>query len=114
VWRAWEKSDVIAAASTACAIAVFLFGRLQHRASENWKRSEFVAAQIKEFNSDKINRGVLLMMDYDPVRVELFPDKAKSTDRYVDVKFSMSREGVHRRRVSDTRYGYILNTSLHH
>jgi hypothetical protein len=88
-WRDWEKSDVIAAASAACAIAVFLFGILQYRASENWKRSEFVAAQIKEFNSDKINRAVLLMMDYDPARVELFPDKANAKDRYVDVKFGM-------------------------
>ena len=31
--------------SAACAIAVFLFGILQYRSSENWKRSEFVAAQ---------------------------------------------------------------------
>jgi hypothetical protein len=53
--------------SAACAIAVFLFGILQYRSSENWKRSEFVAAQIKECNSHKINHAVLLMMDYDRV-----------------------------------------------
>jgi hypothetical protein len=77
-WRGWEKSDVIAAASAVCAIAVFAFGIWQYRSSENWKRSEFVAAQIKEFNSDKINHAVLLMMDYDPARVELFPEKANA------------------------------------
>jgi hypothetical protein len=54
---------------------LFLFGILQYRSSENWKRSEFVAAQIKEFNSHKINHAVLLMMDYDPAHVELFPEK---------------------------------------
>jgi hypothetical protein len=89
VWRNWAKSDVIAALSAACAIAVFLFGILQYRSSENWKRSEFVAAQIKDFNSDKINHAVLLMMDYDPARVELFPEKANLKDQYVDVKFAM-------------------------
>jgi hypothetical protein len=87
VWRDWEKSDVIAAASAACAIAVFAFGIWQYRSSENWKRSEFVAAQIKEFNSDKINHAVLLMMDYEPAHVELFPDKPNLADRYVDVNF---------------------------
>ena len=94
MWRSWEKSDVIAAASAACAIAVFAFGIWQYRSSENWKRSEFVAAQIKEFNTDKINHAMLLMMDYDPARVELFPDKAKADDRYVDVKFSMLVKAV--------------------
>jgi hypothetical protein len=94
VWRDWEKSDVIAAASAACAIAVFAFGIWQYRASENWKRSEFVAAQIKEFNSDKVNHAVLLMMDYDPARVELYPEKTNAKDRYVDVKFSMLVKAV--------------------
>ena len=82
----WEKSDIIAAVSAACAIAVLAFGIWQYRSSEHWKRSEFVAAQIKEFNSDKINQSVMLMMDYDPARVELFPDREKTADRYVDVK----------------------------
>jgi hypothetical protein len=94
VWRDWAKSDVIATLSAACAIAVFLFGILQYRSSENWKRSEFVAAQIKEFNSDKINNAVLLMMDYGPAHVELFPEKVNPKDRYVDVKFSMLVKAV--------------------
>jgi hypothetical protein len=90
----WTKSEkiaafsaAIAAVSAAGAILVFGLGVSQYRASENWKRSEFVAAQIKEFNADKINRSVLLMMDYDPARVELFPEKTKVGDRYVDVEF---------------------------
>jgi hypothetical protein len=33
------------------------------------------AAQIKEFNADKINAAVLQMMDYDPTHVELFPGR---------------------------------------
>src|SRR5258707_1216341 len=88
-WRGWGKAGLISAISAACAIAVFAFGIWQYRSSENWKRSEFVAAQIKEFNSDKVNRAVLLMMDYDPVRIELFPEKANVSDRYVNVEFMM-------------------------
>jgi hypothetical protein len=34
------------------------------------------------------------MMDYDPARVELFPDKANVNDRYVDVKFGMLVKAV--------------------
>jgi hypothetical protein len=84
---AWQTSDRIAAISAACAIFVFGLGFWQYRSSEKWKRSEFVAAQIKEFNSDRINRSVLRMMDYDPARVELFPGKPNFEDRYVEVPF---------------------------
>jgi len=91
---AWEKSDLIAATSAACAIAVFAFGICQYRSSENWKRSEFVTAQIKDFNSDRTNRAVLLMMDYDPARVELYPEMEKIADRYVDISFSMLVEAI--------------------
>jgi len=94
----WEKSDVIAAVSAACAIFVFGLGVWQYRSSENWKRSEFVAAQIKEFNSDTINHAVLLMMDYDPVRVELFSDRDKLDKRYVDVNFKMLVKAISQER----------------
>jgi hypothetical protein len=87
-WRpSWDNSDIIAAVSTACAIFVFVLGLWQYRASENWKRSEFIAAQIKDFNSDTINQSVLLMMDYNPAHIELFPDKPEPSKRYVYVSF---------------------------
>jgi hypothetical protein len=94
VWRNWSKSDVIAALSAVCGIAVFLFGILQYRSSENWQRSEFVAAQIKEFNTDKINTAVLEMMDYDPAHVELYPENSSAKDRYVDVTLPMLVKAV--------------------
>ena len=81
----WKIADRISAMSTICAVLVFLFGIYEYKSSENWKRSEFVAEQIKEFNSDKINQSVLLLMDYDPVRMDLFPDKPNLKNRYVDV-----------------------------
>lgn len=84
----WQKSDIVGAMSAVCTIAVFIFGVLQYQDSENWKRSEFVAAQIKDFSSDKINQSVLIMMDYDPARIELFPDRQNVEDRYVSVDFA--------------------------
>jgi hypothetical protein len=83
----WETSDRIAAVSAACAILVLLFGVLQYRSSEKWKRSDFVATQIKEFNSDRINSSFLRMLDYNPARVELFPNKSDFEERYVEVYF---------------------------
>jgi hypothetical protein len=80
-------SDAIAAVSAFGAIIGFFWGIRIYFASERWKRSEFVAAQIKEFHSDKINESVLRMMDYDPARVDLFPHKPNEA-RYVDVSLT--------------------------
>lgn len=77
-------SDIIAALSAVGAVIGFGWGIKRYFSSENWKRSEFVAAQIKEFHSDKINEAVLRMMDYDPARIELFPDKPNEA-KYVNV-----------------------------
>jgi hypothetical protein len=81
----WKNSDVISAVSAAFAIPVFVFGIWQYRSAENWKRSEFVAAQIKEFNADKIHQAVLLMLDYDRGIVELFPERPNPSERFVEV-----------------------------
>jgi hypothetical protein len=80
-------SDAIGAVSAFGAIIGFFWGIRIYFASERWKRSEFVAAQIKEFHSDKINESVLRMMDYDPARVDLFPHKPNEA-RYVNVSLA--------------------------
>ena len=113
-WRDWEKTDVIAAVSAVCAIAVFAFGIWQYRSSENWKRSEFVAAQIKEFNSDKINHAMLLMMDYDPAHVELFPEKDKADDRYVNVEFKMLVKAVENEKEDFTDAEFQIRVYFEH
>ncbi len=95
---AWKRSDIIAAISVLFTILVFGAGLWQYHSSETWKRSEFVANQIKEFNSDKINAAVLMMMDYDPAHVELFPEKPTETERYSDVNLSTLTEAVRKDR----------------
>src|SRR5438132_9177528 len=80
----WKTSDRISAISVVLAVAGFAFGYWQYQTAENWKRSEFVAGQIKDFYADKINESVLLMMDFNPAHVELFPE-AEGKAKYVDV-----------------------------
>ena len=78
----WKTSDRISAISVVLAVAGFAFGYCQYQTAENWKRSEFVAGQIKDFYADKINESVLLMMDFNPAHVNLLPE---GEAKYVDV-----------------------------
>jgi len=71
----WKKSDIISALSATIAILVFGFGIWQYRSSENWKRSEFVAKKISDFNSDRIHRSIIQIIEYDDAMVEIFPGK---------------------------------------
>ena len=76
--KGWKRSDIISAIqatisgiSAIIALGVLTYYFSQYRTTENWKKREFVATQIKEFHSDKINEAVLLMLDYDPARALL-------------------------------------------
>jgi RNA polymerase subunit RPABC4/transcription elongation factor Spt4 len=92
--KGWKKSEIIsavsaiiAAASAFCAFLILGIGVIQYKSSENWKERELVATQIKEFHADKINAAVMIMADYDPACIELFPHKKEVEDRYVEVDF---------------------------
>jgi hypothetical protein len=90
----WKKSDIISAVSAGVsslawlvALGAFSFGIWQFQVADNWKKREFVAAQIKEFYADSANKAVLTLLDYNPALVELFPNKTRPEDRYVNVEF---------------------------
>jgi hypothetical protein len=94
-WQGWfgglgkfEWQNLIAAISALVALFILVLGYRQYKSTERWKRAEFVSAQIKEFNADKINRAILLMMDYHPASVDLHPDK-KLEERSVEVELDM-------------------------
>jgi hypothetical protein len=87
--KRWKTSDIIAAVVAALGILGFAFGLRQYWISENWKKREFVATQLKEFHSDKLNEAFLLILDYDPAtRIELYPDKKEQNEKYADVSFN--------------------------
>lgn len=43
--------------------------------AQRWKRFEFVAQQIKEFNTDPQIRKVMTLLDWQDREIELFPDR---------------------------------------
>jgi hypothetical protein len=57
-------------------IGVLLFGRGidQYEKEQKWKRSEFVAREIKEFRSDLAVQKVMLMLDWDIRDIKLSED----------------------------------------
>ena len=85
--KRWKASDIIAAVVAAFGIAGFAVGLYQYSISENWKKREFVATQLKEFHSYKLNEAFLLILDYPATRVELYPDKKDQNEKYADVSF---------------------------
>ena len=53
-------------------IITLLFGIRQYRRAEQWRRGEFIAREIKEFESDPVIRNALLMIDWGKRRINLF------------------------------------------
>lgn len=83
----WKASDWISLATLILAVTGAVVAYREFVVADNWKRREFVSAQIKEFYADKINGNVLTMLDYNPATVELYPDKANPSDRTREVRF---------------------------
>jgi hypothetical protein len=54
------------------AISALIFGIRQYGRAEQWKRGEFVAKEIKEFESDPVVRNAFLMIDWGKRKVNLF------------------------------------------
>lgn len=54
------------------AIGAFLFALMQYRRSEQWKRAEFIANEIKDFEADPVVQNALLMIDWGKRRINLF------------------------------------------
>jgi hypothetical protein len=95
VKHGWKKSEKIAAAAASISLFTLVLGVLgawiaygEFQVQDNWKRREFVVAQIKEFYGDLVNRNVLLMLDYNPATIELYPAKSNPSERVKDVPFA--------------------------
>jgi hypothetical protein len=53
-------------------LITLLFGFIQYRRAERWKRGEFIANAIKEFESNPTVRVALLLIDYGRRRINIF------------------------------------------
>ena len=75
-------------------ITALLFGVFQYRRSEKWKRAEFVAKEIKEFESDPVVRNALLMIDWGARKINLTLVPDQQFENFVDVTREMQRNAL--------------------
>jgi len=75
-------------------ITALLFGVFQYRRSEKWKRAEFVAKEIKEFESDAVVRNALLMIDWGVRKINLNFVPNEQFENYTEVTREMQRKAL--------------------
>jgi hypothetical protein len=67
------------------AATAFIVGLAQYRKAQRWKRAEFVANEVKEFNALHEVRNAKFMLDWTERYVDLYPEKEKPEERRVRV-----------------------------
>ncbi|HEX6648794.1 MAG TPA: hypothetical protein VF075_04630 [Pyrinomonadaceae bacterium] len=67
------------------AIVAFSFAVFQYRRAESWKRTEFIAKEIKDFESDPLIQNALLMIDWGSRRINLFLYSNPTHDQLVKI-----------------------------
>lgn len=65
------------------ALGSFIKVIIEYMKAQAWKRAEFLAGVMKEFNTDPNVRLARTMIDWKSRDFELFPDKKKEEDRRV-------------------------------
>lgn len=66
----------------ASALILFFLGFRRYEKDQIWKRSEFVAKEIKEFLSDFMVRNTMYMIDWSKRRIELYPHESEYNKRF--------------------------------
>ena len=59
------------------AVIVFILGRAEYRISQQWKRSECLAAEVDRFFAQPKVATALLLIDYSAIRLE--PDGSRAS-----------------------------------
>lgn len=80
-----ESGDWITLGGIIGGLAAFVAGFFRYVRAQQWKTAEFVAKEIKEFESRPANRMVMQMLDWSVREVELFPEEEKVDERKVEV-----------------------------
>lgn len=86
------------------AIGLAIKAVIEYVRAQRWKRFEFIAQQLKEFNTDPQVRKVMVMLDWDERYVELFPDR--ETDKTVRVNTALLTTALHPDNDGPTGQGY--------
>jgi hypothetical protein len=72
--------------------------------TQRWKRFEFVAGQLKEFNTDPQVRQTMAILDWENREVELFPERKK--DKTVRITSQLLTASLHPTDVGPDGLGY--------
>jgi hypothetical protein len=67
------------------AVAAFVIGLAQYRKAQRWKRAEFVAGEVKDFNALSEVRNAKRMLDWTTRYVDLYPERDDPEERRVRV-----------------------------
>lgn len=81
------------------AFYLFIVGLKRYAKDQIWKRNEFVALRANEFNSDKMVRNTMYMLDWGKRYIELFPDNPNYTDRYAKVTRRILKSALQSHRI---------------
>jgi len=81
--------ELLALIGVGLALLTFGFGVVQFWRAQRWKRIEFLAAAVKEFEASPKVRAVMVMLDYSNREIELFPTATKPEARVVRVTDEM-------------------------
>jgi hypothetical protein len=67
------------------AVATLLFGIFQYQNAQQWKRTEWVAQEMKAIFADPMVDNTLKMIDWDGREILLFPSHPDSSKKHVPV-----------------------------
>ena len=67
------------------AVAAFSLAVIQYRRAEKWKRIEFIANEIKDFEADPMIKNALTMIDWGTRRVNLYNTPTPKADDFVRI-----------------------------
>jgi len=81
-----SSETLIALLGVTGGIVGFSVGLWQYRNAQRWKVLEFVAQEVKEFEKRAAVSNAMLMLDYEGMEIELFPEEEKPADRLVAVR----------------------------
>ena len=84
-FAAWTLDDFLKVIALVGGVITFAIGLAQYRRTQQWKRAEWVAQEMKQLFADPIVQAALLMIDWESRSILLYPDRVAQEGRYVFV-----------------------------
>ena len=83
-------------------LILFYVGFRRYIKAQTWKKNEFVANEIKNFNNDKMVRNTRYMLDWGKRYIELFPDKPEYNEKFARVTRATLKSALQSHRIKET------------